>query len=268
MNKIKLALIALLLSFSVPMFGQNAEEEPVLVVVDSASMQYYQHTKMERDLLGIADTAVEKKSTVEKITSWYMDNMNYGTITLLMTVESSFIPFPSEVVVPPAAYKASQDESNMNIILVVIFATLGALLGSTINYFLALWLGRPIIHKFADSKLGRMCLLDSQKVQKAEDYFVKHGKSSTFIGRFIPGIRQLISIPAGLSKMPFLPFIGYTALGASIWNIILAVLGYLAHGQASVINQYSREISYVMLILGVAFVGYLVYNGFVKKKKK
>ena len=215
----------------------------------------------------LRDTAVVKQSQVEKVTTWYMDNMNYGTITLLMTVESSFIPFPSEVVVPPAAYKASQDESGMNIILVVIFATLGALLGSIVNYFLALWLGRPIVHKFADSKLGRMCLLDSQKVQKAEDYFVKHGKSSTFIGRFIPGIRQLISIPAGLSKMPFLPFIGYTALGAAIWNVILAVLGYLAHGQADIINKYSREISYVMLVLGVAFVGYLVYNGFIKKKK-
>jgi membrane protein DedA with SNARE-associated domain len=110
--------------------------------------------------------------------------------------------------------------------------------------------------------------LSAEKVQKAEDYFVKHGKSSTFIGRLIPGIRQLISIPAGLSRMPFLPFITYTILGAGLWNIILVILGYLAHGQASLINQYSKEISYVMLVLGVCFVGYLVYNGFVKKKKE
>ncbi|MCL2132345.1 MAG: DedA family protein [Lentimicrobiaceae bacterium] len=203
---------------------------------------------------------------MENVASWYMDNMNYGTITLLMVVESSFIPFPSEVVVPPAAYKASQENSDLRIILVVIFATIGAMIGSFINYFLALWLGRPIIHRFADSKLGRMCLLSSEKVQKAEDYFVKHGKTSTFIGRFIPGIRQLISIPAGLSKMPILPFAAFTALGAGIWNIILAVLGYLAHGQADLIDTYSKEISIITLALGVVFAGYLVYNGFIKKK--
>jgi len=218
--------------------------------------------------MSVTDTAIEQKSTIEKVTTWYMDNMNYGTITLLMTVESSFIPFPSEVVVPPAAYKASQKNSKLNIILVIIFATFGAIIGSLVNYFLALWLGRPIIHRFADSRLGRMCLLSAEKVQKAEDYFVKHGKGSTFIGRLIPGIRQLISIPAGLSKMPFLPFIAYTTLGAGLWNIILAILGYLAHGQADLISKYSKEISYIMLALGVIFVLYLLYNGFLKKQKK
>ena len=212
--------------------------------------------------------AAQKQSMVEKATSWYMDNMNYGTITLLMTIESSFIPFPSEVIVPPAAYKASQEESELNIILVVIFATIGAIIGALVNYYLALWLGRPIVHKFADSRLGKMCLLSSEKVQKAEDYFVKYGKSSTFIGRFIPGIRQLISIPAGLARMPLLPFILFTTLGAGMWNIILAVMGYIAHGQTSLINQYSKEISYVMLILGVLFILYLIYNGFIKKNKK
>jgi len=211
---------------------------------------------------------VEKQSTVEQVTSWYMDHMNYGTITLLMTIESSFIPFPSEVIVPPAAYKASQAESGMNIILVVIFATIGAIIGAFINYYLALWLGRPVIHKFAESKLGKMCLLSAEKVQKAEDYFVKHGNISTFIGRLLPGIRQLISIPAGLAKMSILPFIAYTTLGAGIWNIMLAVMGYIAHGQADLIDQYSKEISYMMLILGVLFVIYLLYNGFLKKNKK
>ena len=209
-----------------------------------------------------------KQSLVEQVAAWYMENINYGTITLLMTIESSFIPFPSEVVVPPAAYKASQEGSDLNIILVVVFATIGALIGAFINYYLALWLGRPIIYKFADSRLGKMCLLSSEKVQKAENYFVKHGNMSTFIGRLITGIRQLISIPAGLARMSLLPFVVYTALGAGIWNILLAVTGYIAHGQSDLIDRYSKEISYILLILGVLFILYLFYNGFLKKKKK
>jgi membrane protein DedA with SNARE-associated domain len=208
----------------------------------------------------------QERSAIEKVAAWYMDNMNYATITLLMVVESSFVPFPSEVVVPPAAYKASKKDGGLNIILVVVFATLGALTGALINYFLALWLGRPLIHKLAESRFGKMCLLSSQKVQEAEDYFVKYGKSSTLIGRFIPGIRQLISIPAGLAKMPLLPFVLFTALGAGIWNVILAAMGYAAHGQADLINLYSREISYAALLLGSVFIFYLIYNGFIKRK--
>ena len=210
----------------------------------------------------------EKKSVIEKVASWYMDHMNYGTITLLMTVESSFIPFPSEVIVPPAAYLASQKDSHLNIILVVVFATLGALLGSIINYYLALFLGRPVIYRFAESKIGKMCLLSSEKVKKAEDYFVKHGNISTLIGRLIPGIRQLISIPAGLSRMNFGSFLLYTFIGASVWNIVLAVLGYIAHGNADLINRYSKELSYLLFGLGILFVLYLIYNGFFKKEKQ
>ncbi|MBP1629445.1 MAG: DedA family protein [Bacteroidetes bacterium] len=209
----------------------------------------------------------KEESTVEKVVSWYMDNMNYGTITLLMTVESSFIPFPSEVVVPPAAYKASQPNSDLNIYLVILFSTIGAILGALINYYLALWLGRPIIHKFSESKFGRMCLLSSKKVQQAEDYFVKHGRSSTFIGRLVPGIRQLISIPAGLAKMKLIPFLIFTTLGAGVWNIVLALLGYIAHGQSSIIDKYNKELSYLMLVLGILFIIYLIYSGFIKKKK-
>jgi len=215
-----------------------------------------------------SDSYPEEKSPVEKVVSWYMDHMNYGTITLLMTVESSFIPFPSEVIVPPAAYIASRDDSNMNIVLVVVFATLGALLGSIINYYLALYLGRPVIYRFAESRIGRMCLLSNEKVKKAEDYFVRHGKISTFIGRLVPGIRQLISIPAGLSRMHFGSFLLYTFIGAFAWNIILAVLGYIAHGNADLIGQYSKELSYLLLGLGLLFVIYLVYNGFFKKQQK
>ncbi len=209
---------------------------------------------------------VEEKNIIEKVTTWYMDNMNYGTVTLLMTIESSFIPFPSEVVVPPAAYKALEEDSNMNIVLVVVFATLGAIIGAVINYFLALWLGRPIIYKFVETRFGKMCLLSKEKVEKAEQYFDKHGKSSTFVGRLVPGIRQLISIPAGLAKMNLVSFISFTALGAVIWNIILAVLGYIGHGNKELIDQYSHELSYVLLGLGVLFVIYLIYKGVSKKK--
>ena len=227
-------------------------------------------------LLGISTTVFaqtetstiksEEKTIVEQVTSWYMDNMNYGTVTLLMVIESSFIPFPSEVVVPPAAYKALEEGSNMNIVLVVVFATLGAIIGALINYFLSLWLGRPIIYKFVETRFGKMCLLDKQKVEKAEKYFDKHGKSSTFIGRLVPGIRQLISIPAGLAKMNIATFVCFTALGAGIWNIILALLGYLGHGNKELIDQYSHELSYILLGLGVLFVAYLIYKGLSKKK--
>ena len=127
---------------------------------------------------------------------WCLDHLNYWTITLLMAIESSFIPFPSEVVVPPAAWKAANND-NMNIYLVVLFATIGANIGALINYYLAKWLGRPIIYKFANSRFGHMCLIDEAKVQHAEEYFDKHGAVSTFVGRLIPAVRQLISIPAG-----------------------------------------------------------------------
>jgi len=206
------------------------------------------------------------KSPVEQVVAWYMDNMNYGTVTLLMAVESSFIPFPSEVVIPPAAFKASQKESGMNIVLVILFGTLGALIGALFNYFIALWLGRPIIYKFVETRFGRMCLLDAEKVQRAEDYFTKHGNISTLIGRFIPVIRQLISLPAGLARMNVGNFIIYTAIGALVWNVILAAIGYVAHGSASLIAEYSKELSYVILGLALLFVLYLLYNGFWKKK--
>lgn len=208
----------------------------------------------------------KEKGSVEKVVSWYLDNMSYGTITLLMVVESSFVPFPSEVIIPPAAYKASQPKSELNYILIVVFGTLGAIIGALINYFLAVYLGRPVIYKFADSRFGHFCLLDRKKVEKAEAYFRKYGNSSTFVGRLVPGIRQLISIPAGLSKMNLGNFILYTALGAGMWNIVLAVLGYIAQGQSDIIEKYSHELSIGLLIVGILFVAYLLYNGLKKKK--
>ena len=143
----------------------------------------------------------DNPSLIQKIEAWYEDNTNYYTITALMAVESSFIPFPSEIVIPPAAYIASKPDSDLNIFLVILFGTIGAIIGAIFNYYLALWLGRPIIYKFADSKIGHLCLLSKEKIQKAEEYFVANGNISTLVGRLLPGIRQLISIPAGLAKM-------------------------------------------------------------------
>ena len=213
---------------------------------------------------------------VARIGSWYTNNLNYFNVTALMALESSFVPFPSEIVVPPAAYAACNDGSPMavtdshflNVLFVILFATLGALIGALINYALSYFLGRPFVYWFADSKLGHLCLINREKVEKAEAYFVEHGNASTLIGRLVPVIRQLISIPAGLAKMNLFAFVGYTTLGALTWNIILAVLGYVAHGQQDLITQYSHELSWILLALGVLFVAYLIYKGLKNRKKK
>ncbi|MDE6447268.1 MAG: DedA family protein, partial [Muribaculaceae bacterium] len=132
--------------------------------------------------------------------SWFVENANYWFVFIFMVIESSFIPFPSEVIVPPAAYLACTNTgagSDMNLTMVILIATLGALVGAFINYYLALWIGRPVVYRFADSRFGHACLINREKVDKAEAYFDRHGAISTFIGRLIPAIRQLISIPAG-----------------------------------------------------------------------
>lgn len=221
-------------------------------------------------------TVPQEESMVMKVENWYANNMNYLSITLLMTVESSFIPFPSEIVIPPAAYVAGKEDSTLhttdsypiNVLLIVLFGTIGAMLGAIINYLLAMWLGRPIIYAFADSKVGHLCLLSSEKVKKAEDYFNDHGKVSTFVGRLIPGIRQLISIPAGLSKMNFGQFLLYTFLGAGIWNIVLALLGYIAHGQMDLIHAYSHELSIAIMALLAVAVIYFIAKAIIKRYKK
>lgn len=198
---------------------------------------------------------------------WCLDHLNYWTITLLMAIESSFIPFPSEVVVPPAAYKAASGNSELNVYLVVLFATIGANIGALINYFLAYFVGRPIIYKFANSRFGHMCLIDEAKVQHAEAYFEKHGALSTFVGRLIPAVRQLISIPAGLAKMKLSTFLLYTTLGAGIWNAILAAIGYYLQSVVpedqlmATVKDYSHELGYVFIGLGVLVVAYLIYKG-------
>ena len=192
------------------------------------------------------------------MTEWYMANINYGTITLLMAIESSFIPFPSEIIVPPAAWKAAQGE--LNIGLVFFFSTLGALIGALFNYYVALFFGRKLIYKFADTRLANMMLINPSSIEKAEKYFIKHGKISTFIGRLVPAIRQLISIPAGLARMKMRDFLLFTVLGAMVWNSILIALGYFLYAQKELLDKYYTELSWTFIILGILFIGYLLYK--------
>ena len=203
---------------------------------------------------------------------WVLENLDYWVVTLFMAIESSFIPFPSEVVVPPAAWLAMAEDS-MNIVLVVVFATIGADLGALVNYFLARWLGRPIVYKFANSRFGHVCLIDEEKVRHAEEYFRKHGAASTFFGRLVPAVRQLISIPAGLSGMKLGPFLLYTTLGAGLWNVVLALIGYAIYAMTDLkttedvyklATEYSHQIGYVLLGLAAFDVVFLVYKA-VKK---
>ncbi|MGM9621190.1 MAG: DedA family protein [Bacteroidaceae bacterium] len=201
--------------------------------------------------------------------AWCLEHLNYWTITLLMTIESSFIPFPSEVVVPPAAYKAATDGS-MNAVLIVLCATLGADMGALVNYVLARFLGRPVIYRFAESRLGHMCLLNSDKIRQAEDYFDRHGAMGTLIGRLVPAVRQLISIPAGLARMGLGRFLLYTTLGAGAWNSILCGLGwYIGQNYSGQLEEkiaeYSGELRIAMLLVGALAVTYLVYRGVRKR---
>ncbi|MCQ2238159.1 MAG: DedA family protein [Bacteroidaceae bacterium] len=202
---------------------------------------------------------------------WCLDNLNYWTIALLMAIESSFIPFPSEVVVPPAAYKAAIPGSDLNVLLVVLSATGGAMIGSIINYAIAYFLGRPVIYGFANSRIGHMCLLDEQKIKTAEDYFNKHGAIATFTGRLVPAVRQLISLPAGLARMKMGNFLLFTFLGAGIWNSILATIGYYLQSVVpedqlmGQVEKYSEELKIVIIAVVVLVVGFLLYKGLKKK---
>lgn len=210
---------------------------------------------------------------MQPLIDFVLQNLDYWWVFVFMAVESSFIPFPSEVVVPPAAFLALMEDNPMNIFVVVIVATLGADLGALVNYYLARWLGRPIVYRFADSRIGHMCLIDRAKVEHAEAYFRDHGSASTFFGRLVPAVRQLISIPAGLAGMNLGKFLLFTTLGAGVWNSVLALLGYLIHTQtdltttaqvAELATRYSHEIGRVILVLAVFVVGFIFWKG-VKK---
>jgi membrane protein DedA with SNARE-associated domain len=200
---------------------------------------------------------------IQNVLDWYMANLNYFTVALLMTIESSFIPFPSEVVIPFAAYKAA--EGSLNIYLVVVAGTIGAITGALSNYYLAKYLGRPLVHKFASSSLGKILLLSTEKVVHAEEYFIKHGRSSTFIGRLVPAVRQLISIPAGLANMHMKDFLIYTTAGAGLWNIILAAIGFYIYDFKDKIFPY---IDNILILFGASFVIYLITKGIIRRNRK
>ena len=154
-----------------------------------------------------------------------IDHLNYAWVWFLMMLESTVIPVPSELVVTPAAYFAHAGK-DLNTWWVIVFATIGADCGATINYLAGYYLGRPLIYRFANSRLGRLCLLTQEKVEKSERYFDNHGMVATITGRLIPGIRHLISIPAGLARMNYWKFLLYTTIGAGVWHAILALLGW------------------------------------------
>lgn len=191
------------------------------------------------------------------------DQMGYLGVIVLMAIESSFVPFPSELVIPPAAYLASQGQ--MNIWLVVLSGIAGSLIGAILNYFFALYLGRALVYKLADHRFSKFFMVDPKKVQKAEDFFLKYGNMSTLIGRLVPVVRQLISLPAGFSKMRFSNFILYTAIGSGIWTSILAVLGYVFGANHELLASFYHEITYAGLVIGLAFVIYVIMR--VKRRK-
>ncbi|MCH5224108.1 MAG: DedA family protein [Muribaculaceae bacterium] len=207
---------------------------------------------------------------------WFVENASYIFVFVFMVIESSFIPFPSEVVVPPAAYLACTNAGvgeNMNIFGVVIVATVGALVGAFINYYLALWIGRPVVYAFSDTKIAHTLLINREKVEKAEAYFDKHGAISTFVGRLIPAIRQLISIPAGIARMNVVQFAIFTFLGALVWNSVLGALGYwlstfVAPDQLFVkVEEYNDYLTWVGYAIAGLCVLFIAWN-LLKPKKK
>ena len=201
-----------------------------------------------------------------------LGHLNYGTIFILMLLESTVIPVPSELVVAPAAYHAAA--GNLDIWLVILFATLGADVGATINYLAGWYLGRPIIYKFANSKWGHLCLLNQEKVEKSERYFDEHGMVATITGRLLPGIRHLISIPAGLAEMSYWKFLLYTTIGAASWHTILALLGHYLHSFVpeeqlqEKILEYGEYIKFGLIVLVILACIYVLVKWYIKKKKK
>ena len=200
-----------------------------------------------------------------------LGHLNYGTIFVLMLLESTVIPVPSELVVAPAAYHAAG--GNLDMWLVILFSTLGADVGATINYLAGWYLGRPIIYKFANSKWGHLCLLNQEKVEKSERYFEKHGMVATITGRLLPGIRHLISIPAGLSRMNYWKFLLYTTIGAGAWHSILALLGHYMHAFVpekqlnEKILEYGEYIKFGLIIIVIIVCLYFLLKWYIKKKK-
>ena len=201
--------------------------------------------------------------------NWLLNNLTYPNILLLMLLESTVVPVPSELVVAPAAYHAAG--GGLNVFLVVLFATIGAAIGASINYAVALYVGRPVIYKFANSKWGKMCLLNQEKVEKSERYFDNHGVAATLTGRLIPGIRHLISLPAGLARMNYWKFLLYTTIGAGAWHSILAALGWYLHSVVpeeeldATIEKYNHYIVLAIIAIVVLVIAFFVVKHYRKK---
>lgn len=177
------------------------------------------------------------------LVSWLVDvigHLGYPGIVGLMFLESSFFPFPSEVVVPPAGYLAWKGE--MNIVFVILSGIAGSILGGLFNYWIAVRWGRPFFEKY-----GKYFLVTHESLDKAELFFSRHGHISTFTGRLIPVIRQYISLPAGLARMHLGQFCLYTALGSGVWVIILALTGYFLGSNQDLIHREIRKISFILL---------------------
>lgn len=186
---------------------------------------------------------------------WLLDSigaMGYPGIFLLMAMESSIIPVPSELVMPPAGYLAFQGKMNMTV--AILCGTFGSLVGAYINYFASHYLGRPLILKY-----GRYVLIPPEKFERVERFFLQHGEISTFIGRLLPVVRHLISIPAGLSGLSHLKFSLYTLAGAGIWCTILTCIGYAIGENQSLIIQYSHKALVWVLLFSSTLIAVYVW---------
>ena len=191
------------------------------------------------------------------IVDW-VSQFGYIGIFIMMFLESTFFPFPSEVAMIPAGYLAFKGE--MNLIVVIVVGIAGSLAGALFNYYLARQYGRSAVLRF-----GKYFFFSEEKLVKMEQFFLKHGSFSTLTSRLIPGVRQFISLPAGLSNMPMRAFLLYTTIGAGIWAIILTLLGYFIGGNEALLKEYLHQIVLVTLgIIGIVTILYVLKN---KQKK-
>lgn len=182
----------------------------------------------------------------------------YPGIFVMMCMESTFIPLPSELVMPPAGYLATlpaSDPAHMNVVIAVLMGTLGSMAGASINYGLALWLGRPFFQRF-----GKYLLCPPEKFAKVERFFNTHGEIGTFTGRLILGVRHFISFPAGLSRMHMGRFLFYTGLGSGIWCAILAAIGYVVGRNKDLVLQYSKQAGLAVTVACIAMIAIYVYR--------
>ncbi len=193
-------------------------------------------------------------------------SMGYTGVAVLMAVESTIIPLPSELIIPPAAYLAYQGK--LNIYLVILAGGIGSLVGASINYLVALLLGRTILHSFVKHKYAKYLLLSEEKLVKSEKFFNKHGNSSIFFGRLVPVIRHLISIPAGIAKMNYFNFALYTLIGSLLWSAVLGALGFYFGKYQYLMQEYYKELNYILLFSGILIFVYIFFKDSIKKALK